>query len=455
VEGYASATSVNRGETISFFISSSAPKYKMTIYRLGWYGGAGARKMMSVTLNGTKQPMPTPDADGTIDANWAESYQLTIPSSSDKTDWATGVYLAKLTPSSGTESYIMFVVRDDSSPSTYVFQSAVTTSQAYNNWGGKSLYVFNSDNGLAARKVSFNRPYKRQAYLDTGAGQFLNYEVNFLRFLEREGYDVSYLTDIDVHSDASRLLNHRAYLVAGHDEYWTYEMRAGVQAARARGVHLGFFSGNQTYWQIRMEPSKAGDPNRTIVAYKDNAANEDPYALDGDPGNDKYITIRWRDIAERYKVNDPVAQPENSLVGVMYHTDQVDGDVVVSNASHWVYANTGAVNGTHFRGLLGYETDAMFDNGYSPQGLEILANSPDPKGFSNMATYTASSGAVVFATGTIQWSWGLDDYGGRALVDGVVQQVTRNVLSRFAGGGVSDRANRSPASPVSGAQTLP
>jgi len=218
-------------------------------------------------------------------------------------------------------------------------------------------------------------------------------------------------------------------------------MRAGVQAARAQGVHLGFFSGNQTYWQVRMEPSRSGEANRTIVGYKDNAANEDPYALDGDRTNDKYITIRWRDIAERYNVNDPVAQPENSLMGVMYHTDPVDGDVVVSNASHWAFANTGVVNGTRFRGLLGYETDAVFDNGYSPSGLEILATSPDPVGNSNMVTYTAPSGAVVFATGTIQWSWGLDDYGGRGLVDAAAQQMTRNVLSRFAGGGLPPPGN--------------
>jgi hypothetical protein len=436
VEGYASATSVNRGDTIRFFVSSAAPTYRMTIYRLGWYRGAGARKMMSVTLEGSKQPMPSPDPQtGLIEANWAESFRLTIPSSSDKTDWATGVYLAKLTPSSGTESYIMFVVRDDSSHSTYVFQSAVDTSQAYNNWGGKSLYNFNSDNGVAARKVSFNRPYKRQAFSDTGSGQFMNYELYFLRFMEREGYDVSYLTNIDVHANASTLLNHRAFLAVGHDEYWSYEMRAGVQAARASGVHLGFFSGDQAHWQIRLEPSRAGDANRTIVGYKDNAGREDPYALDGDPSNDKYITIRWQDLPSRYHVDDPVAQPENSLIGVMWHADPVAGDVVVSNASHWVYANTGVVNGTHLRGLLGYETSSVFDNGYSPEGLEILANSPDPAGFSNMTTYTASSGSVVFATGTIQWSWGLDDFGGQTLVNAVAQQITRNVLSRFAGGG--------------------
>ena len=210
--------------------------------------------------------------------------------------------------------------------------------------------------------------------------------------MEREGYDVSYLTNIDVHANANLLLQHRAFIVAGHDEYWTYQMRAGVQAARANGVHLGFFSGNQTYWQARLEPSpRTGDANRTLVGYKDNAQAEDPYALDGDR----------------------------------------------SNASHWVFANTGVVNGTRFTGLLGYETDAAFNNGFQPPGLEIVGASPDPIGVSNMATYTAPSGAVVFATGTIQWAWGVDDFGGRGFVNPAAQQVTRNVLARFAAHGAA------------------
>ena len=441
VEGYASATSVNRGETIRFFVNSAAPSYTMTIYRMGWYGGAGARKMLTVSLPGRAQPIPAPDPQtGLIEANWAESYALTIPNSADRTDWATGVYLAKLTPSSGTESYIVFVVRDDALSSTYVFQNAVTTWQAYNNWGGKSLYTFNSTNG-AARKVSFNRPYRRQAFSDTGAGQFFNYEINFLRFLEREGYDVSYITNVDLHANPSQLTRHRAFIAAGHDEYWTYEMKAGAHSARASGVHLGFFSANQTYWQIRMEPGRTGEPNRTIVGYKDFSQAEDPLARDGDPSNDRYITARFRELPTKFGVNDPVAQPENGLVGVQYHGDPVQGDVVVSAPSHWVYAGTGVVNGTRFRGLLGYETDAVDNNGYSPAGLEIVGASPDPFGTSHMATYTAPSGAVVFATGTIQWSWGLDDFGGRGFVDPAAQQVTRNVLNRFAGAVLSPPAN--------------
>lgn len=441
VEGYASAASVNRGETIRFFVRSAAPSYTMTFYRLGWYGGTGARRMLQVTLPGTSQPQPVPDpATGLVEANWSETFRLTIPASADRTDWATGVYLAKLTPASGSESYIVFTVRDDSARPALLLQNAVTTWQAYNNWGGKSLYAFNSDGGVPARKVSFNRPYRRQAFADTGSGQLFTYELNFIRFVEREGRDVGYLTNLDVHANPALLLRARAFLAVGHDEYWTYAMREGVQQARAAGVHLGFFSANQTYWQIRLEPGRDGTPLRTIAGYKDFARNEDPMALDADRSNDRYITARWRELGPVFGVSDPVAQPENALVGVMYHGDPVQGDVVVSNPTHWVFAGTGAVAGTRLRGLLGYETDAVADNGYSPAGLVTVGASPDPFGVSHMATYTAASGAVVFATGTIQWSWGLDDWGGRGFVDGIAQQATRNVLDRFASGGLAPPA---------------
>ncbi|MBG6078266.1 N,N-dimethylformamidase beta subunit family domain-containing protein, partial [Polaromonas sp. CG_9.11] len=441
VEGYASHTSVNRGETIRFFVNTSAPTYTLAIYRMGWYAGAGARLMTSVTLPGKSQPIPQPDSvTGLIECDWAESHRITIPQTADKTDWATGIYLVKLTPSSGTQSYMVFVVRDDSSRSTYVYQSTVTTSQAYNNWGGKSLYTYNSVNSDPARKVSFNRPYAREGYRG-GAGQFLNHEINFLRFLEREGYDVTYLSNLDLHTNGAQLLNHRAFLVAGHDEYWSYQMKSAAHAAQEQGVHLGFFASNEAYWQVRFEPSSKGEANRTMVAYKEAAQTQDPFAIDSDPSNDKFITIRYRDLNAIFGVNDSVAQPENGLVGVMYHGDPFNGDIVVSDATSWVYAGTGASNASRFSGLLGYETDTIVNNGYSPPQLRKIAESPDPWGNSHMATYTTESGSVVFATGSNQWSWGIDNYGNRNVEQESAKQATRNVLARFGAAPVRTPTN--------------
>ena len=200
-------------------------------------------------------------------------------------------------------------------------QNSVSTWQAYNNWGGKSLYPHNST-GPQAKKVSFDRPYS----IEDGAGDYLfRWEYNMVRFLEREGYDVTYVTSIDTHANPATLLRAKAFLSVGHDEYWTWEMRANVEAARDRGIDLAFFSANVCYWQARLE-----DGNRTLVSYKESALSADPLANDGNPLNDARITTKWRNV--------PVLRPEESLVGVMYVESPVDGDITIDNASHWVFA---------------------------------------------------------------------------------------------------------------------
>ena len=443
IEGYASLTSVNRGEEISFFVSTTDPRFTIDIFRMGWYGGAGGRRMLpTIELNGTQQTMPVADpVTGLIECAWTVSYVLTIPNNtSDPSDWASGVYLAKLTgTTSGKQRYIIFVVRDDARPSDYFFQTSVNTYQAYNNWGGKSLFNSNSVGG-AARKVSFNRPYDG-GYGKDGAGDFLQgWEYNMVRFLEREGYDVSYGTDLDAHQNPSLLLSHKALLIVGHNEFWSWEMRQNTEAAREQGVSLGFFAANTCYWQVRFEPSLlTGELNRTMVGYKDYSLTEDPFFLDGDPFNDHLVTVRWREF--------PVSEPEDAFIGVMFETEPVDADLVITNPSHWAFASTGLQDNDRLPGLLGYEVDRMFGN--APAHTELVAHSPFPiegtTRYSDMTAYTAPSGATVFATGTIQWSWGLDDYNvpreRTSRLHPAAQQITRNVLARLIFSNQSPLAN--------------
>ena len=197
IEGYASPASVNSNNTIKLYINSTADQsYTLTIYRLGWYDGMGARQMQPpITRTSIKQVLPTPNpTTGLVEANWRDPYRLTIPR-----NWVSGIYIALVKgDQSGLNRYIPFVVTNDGRFSTYLFQSAVTTWQAYNGWGGKSLYPSSSSNGISARKVSFNRPYLEGA----GMGQLDKWEINMLRFLEREGYDVSYQADTDTDEDA-------------------------------------------------------------------------------------------------------------------------------------------------------------------------------------------------------------------------------------------------------------
>ena len=485
IEGYASLTSVNIGGTIDFSISTdtdNAP-YTIDIYRMGWYGGAGARKVTAspIALTGMHRPTPTPATDGLIECNWPVSHPLTVP-----IDWVSGVYVAKLTKlSNGKQSYIIFVVRDDDRVSDYLYQSSVTTYQAYNNWpgklnGGKSLYEHNSwsssstcnadpacHDGIRATKVSFNRPYAIEPGTGTtlnpgpqsgvGAGEFFTvnntpatsitysaaWEYNMVRFLEHEGLDVTYSTDIDTHANGQRLLSHKGFLSVGHDEYWSREMRNNIQAARDSGISLGFFGANIGYWQIRLEPSSnstGSEPYRTVVCYKYNNPNEtggprDPFSTDGNPSNDNKITVQWRDPAI-------LNRPEDALVGVMTdvglapQNSSVNGDIVVTNVStsDWVFAGTGLKNNDPLPGLLGYEVDRI--SGNAPPNIITLAHSPTPAGQgSDMTIYTAESGAIVFATGSMQWNWGLDDYNAPNLrpskLSVAAQQITRNILDRM------------------------
>jgi len=463
IEGYASATSVNRGGQIHFYVNTTASSFTITVYRMGWYGGTGGRQVAGpVTVAGIVQPIPTPaPTTGLVECNWTKSYTLTTAS-----DWTSGYYLAKLVATgSGKQSYIIFVVRDDASTSKYLVQSSVTTFQAYNSWGGKSLYSFNSSNGIAAVKVSFNRPYglgiNSASAPGIGAGEFLTnnapvdetscaaWEYNVVRFLEREGYDVTYCTDIDTHANGATLLpKHRAFLSIGHDEYWSWQMRDNVEAARDAGVSLGFFGANTCYWQIRFENDSTGAANRTEVGYKSSADTQDPYATDSDTSNDYLITKNWRD--------NSIAPPEDAFIGVMYVTDPVNTDLTIEDASHWICANTGLRSGDRLAGLLGYEVDCMFFN--APEGTGRVAHSSytfgngpvvpieDPSRlrlptsttmYSDMTVYTADSGATVFATGSMQWQWALDDYNVPDLRPSywspAAQQITRNVLASFVG----------------------
>jgi N,N-dimethylformamidase beta subunit-like protein len=434
IEGYASKTSVNGGDAIDLFVNTTAPRYTIDLFRMGWYDGAGARRVAgAIVRDAVAQPQPTIDAaTGLVECQWHDPVRVETRDASGP--WTTGVYLARLTAASGAQSFIVFVVRDDERRAPIVFQSSVTTFAAYNNWGGRSLYSFNSGNA-PARKVSFDRPYATSPYgvrLD-GAGDFLRrWEYNAVRFLERDGYDLTYVTDVDTHE--RDLIQARPdggiFLSVGHDEYWSWQMRSHVEAARDRGIHLAFLGADVGYWQTRFEANAAGEPDRRLVAYKEAAGDLDPFAIDGDPRNDRYITGRFRD--------RPVSRPEERLVGVMYAADPVDGDIVVSNARHWAFAGTSLHDGDALRGLLGYEVDAIY-GAASPPGLERLARSPfvdrGQTRYADMTIYTAESGALVFATGSMQWNWGLDGYNAPAWhplrVDARAQQITRNVLNRM------------------------
>src|SRR5437773_1015402 len=330
IKGYASATSVNLGESITFYVTvNPAQQYTMDVYRMGWYQGLGGRLMQSIgPLQGVAQPAcPVDSVTGLTECNWTAAYTLTVP-----TTWTSGVFMVQLTNAQGSQNYITFVVRDDARVADIMFQQAVATYQAYNNYPddnatGKSLYDFNSYgantvSGMkSAVKVSWNRPYT-----DRGAGHFFTWDYYFVRWLERSGYDVKYSTDVDTHENSARLLQSKVFLSGGHNEYWSKPMYDGVQQARDAGIHLGFFGADAVFWQVRFEASPlSGAADRVVVGYKDRTI---------DPVQGPTTTVLWR--------NPPLNRPEQQLVGVQF-SGSIDirspnAPYVVQNSSSWVYA---------------------------------------------------------------------------------------------------------------------
>ncbi len=293
--GFASSMSVNKGETVQFYIDTPSPQFNIIIFRLGYYSGMGGRLIETFPdIPGGKQPICQVNYSTglTSCSNWSSSITLVIP-----VDWTSGIYLAKLVQKdSGGENYIIFAVRDDDSHSDILYQQSVITHEAYNNYGGKSLYSDNSNEcstvtGInRAVEVSFDRPY------DAPMGDpstFFKAEFPMVRWLEAQGYWVSYSTDLDtVHSGRqgshNALLDHKVFLSVGHDEYWSAEMRSAVTTARDAGINIGIFSGNTSFWDVRFTPDPwSGKADQTMVAYK-TVENAEP-----DPSG--IPTSSWRD----------------------------------------------------------------------------------------------------------------------------------------------------------------
>ncbi|MCA1585382.1 MAG: hypothetical protein LC791_11670, partial [Acidobacteria bacterium] len=238
IQGFATDISVNRGQTIQFKVDTNASAYRLDIYRLGYYGGLGARKVATVTPAATlpqNQPGCLNDfSTGLIDCgNWAVSAAWAVPASA-----VSGVYIAKLVRLDTLgASHIYFVVRDDTRGADILFQTSDTTWQAYNDYGGNSLYK--GAPAGRAYKVSYNRPFITRGGFYRRAFFTVN-EYPMLRWLEANGYDVSYATGIDTDRMGAELTEHRIFLSQGHDEYWSGQQRANVEAARNAGVHLAF-----------------------------------------------------------------------------------------------------------------------------------------------------------------------------------------------------------------------
>ncbi len=463
IYGFADPFSVNIGQTVSFKIKSPATSYKIDIYRMGYYGGNGARLQGSATPNiAVSQAQPacnTNTVTGLVDCgNWSVSATWTVPSTA-----VSGVYFAKIYRTDGNSdaSQIPFVVRNDASHSAVVYMTSDETWQAYNDWGGYSVYAGKAtgspwccsalDPGRAVQ-VSYNRPFATR--YDTPGGQdfFFGNEFSTVRFLEANGYDVSYVSQEDVAASngASMLEQHKALVNSGHSEYWDAGDRANVTAARDAGVNLAFFAGNLMWWKTRWAASQFGnEPERTMIVYKE--------SLDStvsDPADPPTWTGEWRD--PRFSPPADGGNPENAVTGQLWSVNCCSYALAIpaaySKLRLWRNTSVAALaagqTATMPGDTLGYEWDSDIDNGFRPAGevdlsktcetnvSQVVEDYQEDIGSANecnsLTLYRAASGAVVFDTGSVQWSWGLDsthDGGSGNAPSPAMQQATVNLLA--------------------------
>jgi hypothetical protein len=453
IQGFATDISVDVGQNVSFKIDDTAAvPYHLDIYRMGYYQGNGARLVTSIPASQTLdvvQPAPLTDVTtGEVDCgNWSVTASWSVPA-----DATSGIYFAKvIRDDGGGASQIVFVVRNDTSHSDILFQTSDATWEAYNDWGGKSLYDFQSTNGQRAYAVSYNRPFNTGG--DYAKTWVFSAEYPMVRWLEKNGYDVSYTTDVDSARLGGEILQHGTFMSVGHDEYWSAEQRANVQAARDAGVNVAFFSGNECYWKTRWQPSidGTGTPYRTLVCYKETQANAVI-----DPADPSTWTGTWRD--PRFSPPADGGQPENALSGTIFTVDEglnsigTPITVPASDASLRFWRNTSVANlqpgqtATLGDYVLGYEWDEDLDNGFRPAGLIDLSSTTQSvaqrlldfgssvgagTATHSLTLYRAASGALVFSAGTMQWSWGLDGVHDviASTPDINMQQATVNLLA--------------------------
>lgn len=413
--GYADHDSVPVGGRFRLFVTARAGSFDVRAFRLGWYGGAQARLVWtSARLLGHPQAAARLEAGRMVTTRWTPSTTVST------TGWLPGSYLLLLTDSNGRKKYVPLTVRSPDVSAKLVLVNAVTTYQAYNQWGGYSLYRgANGSFGTRSSRVTFDRPYD-----GNGARVLSNYEQPTIAVAERLGLSLAYVTSTDVDAGTYQLSRARGVVSLGHDEYWTTSMRAAVTAARDAGTNLAFLGANAVYWRVRLADGALG-ARRVVVGYKSTA----------DPVRGANTTVKWR--------SSPGARPENSVVGMLYECFPAAGSLTVNDPSFFLLRGTGARRGSRYAGVVGDEVDRAYPIVGTPANLQVVAHSrvscgPSRSSYSDMTYYTTGSGAGVFAVGTMEWSKALHgsrgDYASNPGAVAFARTVTANLLSSMAAG---------------------
>lgn len=403
--GYTDGVSVLPGEPATLRLSSALGAVTVTAYRLGYYGGALAREVWKSTpLAVGRQAGPRVDRLGTVRCDWP------VTTSVPTTGWPEGSYLLRL-DAGGKARYVPLTVRSAATRGRLVLVSEVTSYQAYNHWGGHSLYKGPDGSfGTRARAVSFDRPYDLE-----GARHVLNFEIGPIRVAEQLGVDLAYATSWELHHDPGLLDGAAGVVSLGHDEYWSVAMRRAVERARDAGTNVALLGANAVYWRVRFDAA-----GRLVTCYKSGV--DDPER--GRPD----ATAMWR--------ADPDPDPENSLTGQLYEAFPADADLVVHDPGFFLFDGLGLRRGDRVAGLVATEIDRAYPVAGTPADLQVVAHSPVPIAgkagtFSDVTYYTAASGAGVIDVGTMGWCTALRGTSQKHRIDAATVRFARTVTSRL------------------------
>ena len=443
VEGYVAEQAIAPGQTQSVYVNApGAHEVTLQVYRMGWYGGTGGRLVLqSAPVPAITQPACAHSYyTGLTQCRWHATLSFEIPQA-----LPSGVYIVKLDASDGAQSDCLFVVRS-SKPTPLLVEIPTASYEAYNVWGGDSLYpgatkLVDLTGTTQGVEVSYDRPYATQ----TGAGQFFIREVSMVRFLERYGYPVSYTTIESIDGDPAQVQGVRALMDVGHSEYWSARDERAFAGARERGTSLIFISSDTMAWRVRFKPataasSQAGEPDHVIVAYKETVSKDpdraDPTGLTPLGGAPLVGSAYNGCITPRIDVPGPPIY--------VYYAWTPSPSLKPS----WLFAGSGVTTSTSIPGIVGYELDQRTPA--SPAGTRTVGEgrvrcmgedepSPVHGTVADTTVYEARSGALVFATGTLGWEYALSPVPEASpyvpiAPDPRVVAMTRNVLARALGG---------------------
>jgi len=418
VEAYADAFSVLPGRTIEFSVSVKSPSSDKVLLEIfsadqiivdsSLYGeradqayGQDYRNFLSVrphaiphhAVQFEARSYPLPPNASQEGCSWPKAVDWRVPAA-----LGSCVCMARFTYG-GFHAYVIFVVLPGASRSRILCQLSVNTYQAYNSFGGYCLYGPPVSKGIR-NPISFERPCQLWDYI--------LYEAAILSWFGRN-FSPDFCTNVDLHRDPMILAGYDLFVSCGHDEYWSTQMRDGVESFGRSGGNVLLLSGNTCYRPASFEGSHGSQMRRVTLE-------------SGDYG-----------------------RPEAGTTGVNWCAGRwskplIKRGYVVRAPCHWVFENTGLGESDTFgeaEGIIGYETDAAF---YNFQGKPTP---PTPFDFATLATaelpewddwygraatmgmFRRDGKGIVLTTATTGWGRGL-------LTDsGIVDRITRNLVEKL------------------------